>query len=1176
MTGNSRKFRKLELSLAFVLLLVVGISFIPLDDDFYRQKLIDAVAESSDYQIEINGSFKAYLSMTPGFEATQITIREQGATDSYKIRQLALNVSLLSLLSDQLVISYVSIAGVEIDLAAIAATEKSIKEDKHNIKSKDISMPSIKKIELRDVTLKYENDVSLQFAQWTIEEAWVSSAIQVSGEGQLNSHEYQINGSLGSLVELIESDRPYPLDFGLQYQGVDVSLVGTISNPLQVGELQFQLEVEAPDLSVTLVNYGLAPPSAGSLKATGKLTGNLKKPSLESLDITLSKEQALSIKASGSIANLLAMENDVIQFNGSTNDPKLLAWILPDDLSATKEWQAKGKLITRKTGFQLDDLDLKGVDPRGLTLKLNGNGLLENFSAEQPFSNLDLRVEFNSTNTAAARPLLIEALPEMGVVKGQLRITALSDKDMAFEDIDVTAGVGGEVKLAAKGRMARVPMDPDIPNTGIDIQLDLVASNSGKLEKLFEIDLPTIEPVRVKGRFTGSRLDSKIQKISLQAGKTEQLTLNAKGSIQFDDFSKDDYLKAINLKIDFNAQNTKVVAEFIDQELPEIGPANGSFTLQGNLKKLQAKNINLQVGKPDELQLGARGEIRNIQLESKLTPADIRLELIANSPSTDKLSPLLDFDMPDLGQLQAHAQLVDQDGSLGLESAEIKVGATDKPVIRATGQIDDVTRFKEIAWQIRVDISTDETLSLLLGHPLPDLGKIHGDVKLSDADGSLGIDKLEIASEQEDLLNIKFFGWFGNHRETKQLDMQADISVQSLETIGLLLGQNWPASKPAKLTGKIKSKNQQGAFDGTLILGTTEINAEVSGSLGEPRPILKGKVETKALHLVDFGFPETAPEEADGDTQKVEKKGQAVVASSSKLFSEAPLSLDWLKKFDLDLDITANEVVGTGAKLKSFVIPLRIMDGGKLLMTPAALIYDEGAVLVDFIIDSKATPPRAGFKITADDVSVGKSLAHVGAQVPVDGSLNINVDLSSQGQSAAEMAENLNGVIELGMENIKMPRRTAELLTVDLFGWALSSTFGRARQTKLDCGIAKLKVDKGRLVSEIFFLDGPNLTLSGEGSVDLGSETLDLSFFPKKKSKLFSNVTPINITGSISKPSVKVISSSAAATTYAGLSMAPQVYIPVTALGYLADLFSRDKSKGEDSACLEYTQKKDE
>jgi uncharacterized protein involved in outer membrane biogenesis len=1175
MTGNSRRFRKLELSLAFVLMLMVGISFIPLEDDFYRQKLIDMVAESTDYRIEIDGSFKVYLSLTPGFEATEVTIREQGATDSYKIRQLAVNVSLFSLWSDQPIVSYMSIAGVEIDLAVIAAAEKSINEDKHNIQSEDISIPSIKKIELRDVSLKYGNDVSLQLAQWTIEESWVSDAMQVSGEGQLNSHDYQINGSLGSLAELLGPDKPYTLDLGLHYQGIGVSLAGSIANPLEVGELQLQLEIEASDLSATLVNYGLAPPPAGTLKVTGSLIGNLKRPSLENLNVTLSKGQALSIKASGSIANLLAMENDVIQFNGSTNDPKLLAWVLPDDLTGTEEWRAKGKLITHKTGFRLDDLDLEGTDPRGLTLKLNGGGLLENFTAEQPFSKLDLNVEFNSTNTIAARPLLIEVLPEMGAVKGQLRITALSDKDMAFENIDVTAGVGADVKLIAKGRMARVPMDPDTPNTGIDLQLDLAASNSNKLGKLFEIDLPAVEPVRVKGRFTGSRLDSKIQKISLQAGNTDKLTLNAQGDIKFDDFSKEEYLKNINLKVDFKTPTTKAVANFIDQDLPEAGPASGSFTLQGNLKKLQARDIDLKVGKSNELQLGAKGEVRKIQLEPKLIPADVRLKLVANSPSTDKLSPLLDFDVPNLGALQAHAQLVDQDGSLGLESAEIKVGATDKPTIKATGEIDDIFNYKEIAWQIHIDIGTDETLSSLLGRPLPDLGKLHGDVELSDTDGSLGIDKLEIASEEKDLLNIKVNGLFDNFKEADNLDMQAEISVHSLEIIGLLLGQDWPDSKPIQVTGKIKADKKEGAFEGKLIIGNTEILADVSGSLGEPRPILKGKVETKTIYLVDFGFPETEPEQTDADTQVLTQKDKKQSANRDRLFSTEPLSLDWLQKFDLDLHITADDVVGTGAKLRSFVIPLQITDGGKLLMAPAALIYDEGAVLVDLVIDSKATPPRAGFKITADDVSVGTSLAHVGAQVPVDGSLNINVDLSSQGQSAAEMAGNLNGVIELGMENIKMPRRTAELLTVDLFGWALSSTFGRARQTKLDCGIAKLKVDKGQLVSEIFFLDGPNLTLSGEGSVNLGSETLDLSFFPKKKSRLFSSVTPINITGSITKPSVKVISSSAAATTYAGLSMAPQIYIPVTALGYLGELFSRDESKGEDSACLEYTQKKD-
>ena len=74
MPNSFRKFRKLELTIALLLLALVGVSLIPLDDDFYRQKLIDTLTESTDYQLEIAGSLKLYLSFTPGFKATQARI----------------------------------------------------------------------------------------------------------------------------------------------------------------------------------------------------------------------------------------------------------------------------------------------------------------------------------------------------------------------------------------------------------------------------------------------------------------------------------------------------------------------------------------------------------------------------------------------------------------------------------------------------------------------------------------------------------------------------------------------------------------------------------------------------------------------------------------------------------------------------------------------------------------------------------------------------------------------------------------------------------------------------------------------------------------------------------------------------------------------------------------------
>ena len=193
----------------------------------------------------------------------------------------------------------------------------------------------------------------------------------------------------------------------------------------------------------------------------------------------------------------------------------------------------------------------------------------------------------------------------------------------------------------------------------------------------------------------------------------------------------------------------------------------------------------------------------------------------------------------------------------------------------------------------------------------------------------------------------------------------------------------------------------------------------------------------------------------------------------------------------------------------------------------------------------------------------------------ISGSLNLVLDLDTKGNSPAAMASNLNGAIEFGMEEIEAPKEKFDLLTKNLFGWVVSSTVFR-RRTRLDCGIVIFEANKGQLASKLVFFDGTNLTLSGEGSMDLGQETIDFYIIPKEKRSLLSKAGPVHLTGPLRDPNISAVSSAEmgvlAAKGYAGLAILPTVTIPVTVLGSLGGLFAQDESKGDNSACLKYAE----
>ncbi len=1171
MEQGPNRFRRLSLGIA-VLLLIAALSLVALNDSFFRQKLIDAVDKSTNYQVKINGTFNTRLSLTPRFQATQIELHSEDNAQAFAINQLAVSAPLFSLLFGDPVISALTIDGMEIDLSTDQDPDKpSTGEILSGILS-DTRLPRIRRLGLHNIQLRFTQDVALTLADWTMQEIPGSRQVSLEGSGRLTGKDYRISGTLGSLAALAQPAEPYPLNLKLQHREASISLSGSILEPLQAGNLQLLTEVHAADMSAAVTDLVTGIPPLGRLDAKGTLSGSLHTPSLDDLTIDLYKEPTLSLRISGSISDLGAIEDNHFRFNATTHDPQVLRWMLPDRLYGMQQWRLNGSLVTTKAGLKLQDLDATAVDPRGLTLYINGHGQLNDLTQPHPFSSIDMHASFTASNTAAARALFGENLPDMPPVQGSLRIRQVDKQTLSFEDIEITAGSKSTALLRAVGRVGSISLHPDNAYSGMDLQMEGSARHSHQLAKLLGTQLPAIEPVQISGHFSGSGLRSSMHNISLRAGKSGQLALRVTGALEFNDLSSKSLVKNSQLLVDFNAPGTKSIASFIGKELAELGPVKGHFKLQGNPLKLQAKDIQLQAGQANKVLIKASGDIHKIHIQPGLSATNIQLQVTARAAGTDKLSTLLGKDLPDLGLWQMDARLTDKDGRLGMQGAHITIGPPGSPVIAASGNIDDIYRGRDISWKIRLDIDTNKTLSAWLGRPLPDLGKLHGNMELSDSDGTLGIEKVSISSEQKDLLRIKMDGVLDDLKKTDKLDMQAQVSTANLKIIGLLLDQDWPDSNPVNLAGRLTTDKQKGAFDGTLDIGKTHFKATVSAVRKKTRPVFQGRIQTDTLYLADLGLTSPLALPAEASVVNNNTEASATSPAEQPFFSHDPLSLDWLRKLDLDLLLKAGNVVGTGARLESFAIPLQITDGGLLRVDAATFNYEQGNLLIDLSIDNRSKPARAVFRTTADDISVGRTLAHIGSSAPVDGSLNINVDLSSQGHSPAEMAANLGGMIELGMEHITLPRTLVQLLAEDLLGWTVSKTLGKGSAAKLNCGIARLKAEDGQLVSQILFFDGPNLTLSGEGSLNLAAESIDLSLYPKKKRRFWSKLTPVKISGPLSAPSVKPIPGVADTARYGAMLAAPQVVLPIAALGHLNDLFSRDDSKGANSACLEYVE----
>jgi uncharacterized protein involved in outer membrane biogenesis len=313
------------------------------------------------------------------------------------------------------------------------------------------------------------------------------------------------------------------------------------------------------------------------------------------------------------------------------------------------------------------------------------------------------------------------------------------------------------------------------------------------------------------------------------------------------------------------------------------------------------------------------------------------------------------------------------------------------------------------------------------------------------------------------------------------------------------------------------------------------------------------------LYLEDIGLePGTEPGTPGAGSGTA---GKPQRGKSAHAFSREPLNFDILKQLDLDLDLKIDEISSTRVSADKLYGRI-LLENGRLQVRPMKLVAEGGPTELDLVIDARDTP-AISMKLTADDQKLGHWLAQLQDQVPVDGFANYHIVLDARGKSPHEVAAGLNGHVALAFENARVPRRYVEILSADVFGWALGKVDRNKKYADLNCVLAKFDINDGIATSSLLAADGPRLALEGTLTLDLGKETIDAVFLPKQKKKLFSSIAPVRLTGDMRDPEVHAIPAKEAAKNIGSLVLLPYVAIPVTILGKLwGTVDDKDKHGG--------------
>jgi len=941
-----------------------------------------------------------------------------------------------------------------------------------------------------------------------------------------------------------------------------VELKGSIANATKLEGVQLNLTGK---LGNSPWLKPLLPESIGAVKkasVAAQITGGYPMLAVNDFDFHGKTEYDLDLSLSGKFDLALSstglepanMRTELVFAAPRTRAARILIFDEIPELGATT-----GRCDVRSAvgDPSLENLAVQTQDTSGIQTNLSGR--IDKFPlADRPNTGYDLDVSIQATKTKVVVKRLGIIVPALGPLDLTFRIEG-STQALQLNEIKLAVGMEDGVQIGVQGQLWFGDWDQADPYKTIDLKLQAHSHTTHALGTFIGQKLPELGPLKGEARLHTVSGKHRLDQLHIQTIKGAPLTAEVFGSADHVSLLPELRIREIKLHANGSTDDTaklNTVFGFKD-EIPPIGPLQGMAQISGDDQNFVINGVFMEAGKEDLLLVNLSGRLGKLSAANKWQPQNTDLSIRASSSSSRVLAEKLGYRIPELGPLAAQAKILDKNKKVSINSAQLRLGEMDNPVLKASGYVNDLAAMKGVKVDAQLHLDGRSFAAFADFQKLPELGAVTGQLSISDSDGTLGIESLQVETGQSEILSLKVDGRFDNFKDPSTLLLNSSLSARDLQLIGAIFDRKWRAIGPVRLDAEIKHTAKGSDWTSTLTAGKTEVQAKLNTLFRATPKQISGTIKARKLFLWDL-------------VEKASEEEKKKPSSEEPVFSREPIDFDWLKKVDVDIAIEVESFAQESFLAQSAQLHVGL-NSGLLSISPAALVYPKGKLDMDLELDAR-DHPQLTFKAFGEHLDPWRTLNIQQEKQRFEARLDIDVSLSTSGLSPHELAANSEGSIYLTMQNGKVSSALIDLVFADIAGWVWTKTKGR-KFDDFDCGVADYSIEQGIISTTAFILDTENATITGGGTIDLGAEKVEYVLLPKKKSLRIHKADPVKIKGPLNDPKVKGVPWKSAGTTVAkigGIIFAPYIFIPLTAADYAA---GRVKSSDEESPCLEYQKK---
>jgi uncharacterized protein involved in outer membrane biogenesis len=360
------------------------------------------------------------------------------------------------------------------------------------------------------------------------------------------------------------------------------------------------------------------------------------------------------------------------------------------------------------------------------------------------------------------------------------------------------------------------------------------------------------------------------------------------------------------------------------------------------------------------------------------------------------------------------------------------------------------------------------------------------------------------------------------------------LTGRDLADLYYLTGLALPNTPTYDIKGVLTHKFREYDFDKTAgRIGDSDLEGSMRVKLSDKnRPNVTANLASRALDIKDlatlFGAPPVG--KALVAAAPVQKVQASVMAADQRLLPDSTLATGRLRGMDATLHYHAQAVKSAFLPLRQASLDLKV-DNGVLTINPVAFDFPQGRLWAQVKLDARPATPTTDADIRLSNVNVQEFLPHAAGATPaVEGTMAARVKLHSAGDSVHKAAAGANGAVTVVIPQGKIRAAFAELLGVNA-GKGLSLLLSKNQgQTDVRCAVANFAVRDGVMQAQNVVFDTEVVKVTGTGTINLGSEAIDLTLKGDTKRFRITHVfLPIVIGGHLRGPTLGVKPASAIA-----------------------------------------------